>query len=295
MTANCATTGPSTLTVTVSSGQISRVRFEVSCVAVAEGVLLFTWNRLDGQHLYRIGLDGTGLADLTPSHPACCGDWSPDGSRIVYGDPAGFTVMNQDGGDPTSIGLGGSSPRWSPDGTKLVYTSSTAATSTIYVANADGSGARALGPGLAPDWSPDGRRIAFYGDETCNVVMCGADVFTMDSDGTHVQRLTHSSGGFEFYGYPAWSPDGSRLAVRYRAFLFGDRIEIISLQGVVRVRLAGTGGRGGPVWSPDGSAIAFAGYGDSTGTPYITIVPSAGGTPVVLAGTPANAHPTSWK
>jgi hypothetical protein len=62
-----------------------------------------------------------------------------------------------------------------------------------------------------------------------------------------------------------------------------------------RVRLAGTGGRGGPVRSPDGSEIAFAGYGDSIGTPYVSIVPSAGGTPVVLAGSPANAHPTSWK
>ena len=45
--------------------------------------------------------------------------------------------------------------------------------------------------------------------------MCGANVYVMDADGTHVRRLTNGSGWAEFYGYPAWSPDGGRIAVGY--------------------------------------------------------------------------------
>jgi Tol biopolymer transport system component len=77
LTANCATTGPTTQTVTMVNGESTWVRFEVSCSVAGEGVILFTNYGLP--HVYRVGPDGSNLADLTPSGAACCGDWSPDG------------------------------------------------------------------------------------------------------------------------------------------------------------------------------------------------------------------------
>lgn len=297
LTANCVTTGPNSLTVTMANGEISRVRFEVSCVAVGGGEILFTSDRTGSPHLYRIGMDGSGLVDLTPSIAICCGDWSPDGSHIVFSGPAGITVMNQDGSQQTPLGLHGVQPRWSPDGTRLVFTSgaSYASEGMIHIANADGSEVQDVGPGRSPDWSPDGRRIAFYRQGPCVLDICVGNVYVMDADGTHVRQVTNSSSWAAFYGYPAWSPDGGRIAVRYRAFLGGDWIEIINLAGGERVRLAGTAGVGLPVWSPDGAAIAFAGYGDHIGTPHLTIVSSTGGPPVVLTRGSAGEYPTSWK
>ncbi|HEU4523396.1 MAG TPA: hypothetical protein VFR62_00140, partial [Gemmatimonadales bacterium] len=289
LAANCATTGPTTLAVTMADGDSARVRFEVSCSGVGEGVILFTNYGLP--HVYRVGVDGSNLADLTPSGAACCGDWSPDGARIVYGGETGLTVMNQDGSDPTPLGLMGAGPRWSPDGSRLVFTVGT----TISVANADGTDAVALTSGEAPDWSPDGRQIAFHRRGDCSVVMCGADVFLMDANGTDVRRVTNSSGWGEFYGYPAWSPDGGRIAVRHRAFLRADGIDLIHLPGGSRV---GLGARrptmNTPVWSPDGSAIAYSEFVGDLGT-RLAIVPSSGGTSVVLTGVPSDVYPTSWK
>jgi hypothetical protein len=297
LAANCATTGPDTLAVTIADGGASRVRFEVSCVAVGQGVILFTSDRSGSQHLYRVGLDGSDLVDLTPSTAGCCGDWSPDGSRIVFSGPAGITVMDQDGTHPTPLGLDGVEPRWSPDGTRLAFTSGATFTSdgTIHVATADGSAVQDLGPGRSPDWSPDGSRIVFYRQGSCFLDVCGANIYVMHEDGTHVRRLTNSTGVGVFFGYPAWSPDGGRIAIRYRAFLGGNRIEIINLAGGDRVRLAGTAGTGLPVWSPDGSSLAFAGYGNNGGPPHLTVVPATGGTPVVLASSSAGEYPTSWK
>jgi hypothetical protein len=294
---NCIPLGPNPQTVIIQPGRTSHADFELFCLRSGEGVILFTSDRSGSSHLYRVGLDGSALVDLTPSTTVCCGDWSPDGSRIVFSGPAGITVMNQDGSQRTPLGLQGVEPRWSPDGTMMAFTSGATSTTdgTIYVANADGSGVRELGPGRGPDWSPDGRLVAFYRQGTCEVIMCGANVYVMGADGTHVRRLTNSSGWAEFYGYPAWSPDGGKVAVRYRAFLGGNRIKIISLGGGNSVSLAGTDGTGRAVWAPDGSAIAFAGYGGGFGPPHLTVVPSAGGPSVVLASSPAGEYPTSWK
>jgi hypothetical protein len=287
---NCAISGPTTRAVTIANGDSARVRFEVSCSGVGDGVILFTNYGL--AHVHRVGLDGSNLADLTPSGAACCGDWSPDGARIVFAGEAGLTVMNQDGSDPTPLGLMGGGPRWSPDGTRLVFTVGT----TIWVANADGTGAVTLTSGQDPDWSPDGRQIAFSRRGDCSVVMCGADVFLMDADGTDVRRVTNSSGGYEFYGHPAWSPDGGRIAVRYRAFLRADRIDLINLPGGTRVPLpVRRPAMSTPVWSPDGSAIAFPEIVDDAGTTRIAIVPASGGAPVVFTGAPPDVYPTSWK
>lgn len=294
---NCTPAAPNPRTVTVESGRTGSTRFEVSCAAAGEGGILFTSNRSGASHLYRVDADGTNLVELTPSTEACCGDWSPDGSRIVFSGPSGLMVMDQDGGDPTPLGIEGAEPRWSPDGTRLLFTSGATFSSdgTIHVANADGSSATALGSGRGPDWSPDGRRIAFWRKGSCILDICGANVYLMNADGTGVQRVTNSSGAGEFYGDPAWSPEGSRIAIRHRVFIGGNRLELMRPGGSDRVPLAGSEGPGRPVWSPDGSAIAFAAYGDNGGPAQLTVVPSTGGPPVVLASSPGAEYPESWK
>jgi TolB protein len=80
------------------------------------------------------------------------------------------------------------------------------------------------------------------------------DVWTIDADGTHLTRLTHSPGpDFD----PSWAPDGTRIA--YRSERSGDsEIWVMNADGSDQRRL--TAGLS-PAWSPDGSRIAYASVG----------------------------------
>jgi TolB protein len=77
----------------------------------------------------------------------------------------------------------------------------------------------------------------------------------MRADGTRARKLTHDGA---CYTYPAWSPDGTRLAFHRQ-------------RGIWTMNVNGTGLRqlthglldAGPAWSPDGRTIAFARYSGS--------------------------------
>jgi dipeptidyl aminopeptidase/acylaminoacyl peptidase len=81
--------------------------------------------------------------------------------------------------------------------------------SRIYMIAIDGSQRRALARGDQPSWSSDGRHIVFQR----NYASVGIDaarrgVFIIRPDGTHLRRLTASTGD----GFPSFSPDGRRVA-----------------------------------------------------------------------------------
>src|SRR5207245_228706 len=115
----------------------------------------------------------------------------------------------------------------------------------LFVAAADGSGARQLAPAdevndAAPSWSPDGSRLVFTG--------ATGELQVIGRDGSG-QRLL-PAGGVS----PTWAPDGSAIAV----VGVGDA-------GIYLADPDGTGAPrqivSGPVlslaWSPDAQSLAF--------------------------------------
>lgn len=191
------------------------------------------------------------------------------------GDTAIY-VMNADGSGATRVRTG-SRAVWSPDGSKLaVVARGELESDDIYVVNADGSGLARLvrGPDHErdPAWSPDGRRIAFRRDQgqLTNGLFYGyrnggSAILIVNADGT---GQTGSLGGGS---YPAWAPDGRRIAFVSMLGVWVERagtpfvrcerlfVSDVGYTTVVPLTAAGdTTCVTGPAWSPDGGRVVFA-------------------------------------
>jgi len=140
-------------------------------------------------------------------------------------------------------------PLFSPDGSRAVFLRAQDEYSpqALWLMNADGGGQRKLARDANDTaWSPDSRTLAYVhsgrGDTEPLVI---ADV---DSD----RRITVRGSNFG----PAWSPDGTELAVWHR-----DDLAIVGSDGTglrtIRRRVPASGAR--LTWLPSGE-IAYAGY-----------------------------------
>ncbi len=138
------------------------------------------------QAIYRVGIDGTGLAAITPfDQPA--NDfgpvYSPDGSSIA------FESYDRDG----FLGA-------------------------VYLMNPDGSDIHRITPielgAVRPSWSPDGQNIAFY-THCCNSQ--NNEIWTVERDGRQLTRLTGSDASdldipvAHYNQFPSWSPRGNKI------------------------------------------------------------------------------------
>lgn len=109
-------------------------------------------------------------------------------------------------------------------------------------------------------------RIVFVSDRAK-----ASHIYTMNPDGTDIRAT--SSDNFTSDLYPAWSPDGSKIAFSSNQ---SDKYEIwtMNADGGNRVRLTDLKSLSGmPKWSPDGSKIVFICRRiiSGTGLPYTDI------------------------
>jgi TolB protein len=221
-------------------------------------------------------LDGSGAHPLATGGTFSQPSWAPDGSTLAYvyrgTNFADVFVTDDQGQNQVRLTNSQSTildnndwnlrPTFSPDGQLIAFVSDRASTfPTLQLMNAaDGSGRHAVGtPGLQTEdvdslaWSPDGTQLAMTvfnepGPSQIALLPLGA---TGRQPG---RMLTNLVGGALD---PAWSPDGSWLAL---AGHDGGAIEIYAEQpdGTALTRLTNDGLLArAPVWSPDGEHIAY--------------------------------------
>ncbi|MCB9777923.1 MAG: PD40 domain-containing protein [Alphaproteobacteria bacterium] len=216
--------------------------------------LAFTSYAAGNPDLYVADLSGGRITRLSARTGINSGAaWSPLGDRIALtmapnGDPDVYTIDAKNGAVSTRVTKAAgidSSPCWSPDGSKVAFVSERGGGAQIYVASADGSGARRVtfqgGHNVDPSWSPKGDRLAFVSRDGV------FDVFTVRLDGTGLTRLTQGQGDNED---PSWSPDGEYVA--FSSTRSGSsHIWMSTADGTHQVQLTtGKGGYTNPSWSP---------------------------------------------
>jgi len=147
--------------------------------------------------------------------------WSPDGTRLYFITSAmtGFPeVFSTNGaGNPRGVvtnvrgALGAATA--GPDG-RIVFASSNRGNMDIYVAAADGSGARAVvatpDVDADPSWSPDGARLVLTSGPTGR-----PGIYVSSAAGGGLTRL---STGYGYSAEPAWNPvETSLIAFTYQS------------------------------------------------------------------------------
>lgn len=218
--------------------------------------------------------------------------FSPDGSQIAFAwspnETEGFDLFVKVIGSEKPLRLtthpaGILSPAWSPDGRQIAFARQAHDGSGIYVVPALGGPERKLADAefsyfleTIVSWSPDGKRLAFYDAERTG----HAGVFLLDVATLERRWLGSPSRDCIQSWVPAFSPDGTSLAVGCMASIGENDVFVLPASGGTGRRVAHVQGEfAGVSWSADSQSLVFASDGD------LWRVAVAGGRPEkILAG-----------
>ena len=201
-------------------------------------------------------------------------DVSPDGRSIVFDMLGDLYLMPAGGGEARAISTGmafDSQPTFSPDGAFLAFVSDRSGAENLWIAKADGSGARQVTDNVSahefvsPAWSADGAKLyASFSRADRNAV----ELWRYPAEGGKGEELTghkHNALGART------SPDGKSL---YYAARTGPAFEddvVLPLWSIHRrdlvtgadeTLIANQGGAMRPTPSPDGRWLAYVARND---------------------------------
>ena len=297
-------------------GETPAVRFQLYGGRMGETAWLFTeiHRRVIAFECYGSLSPFDGIArTLRPIAPAMA---QPAAGTLAFFRDNAIWLINADGtgearlaDSPVPEGGGFFGMAWSPDGSRLAFIMTRDGQSDVYLINADGSGLAKLTNTPAQDfwpaWSPDGAHLAFTsgggffdpGFENSEINVVTVANALQGTDGAGLTNLTNAPSQ-DFF--PAWSPDGSRLAF------------ISNRDGNTEIYLVNPDGSGltnltrdpaddfGPAWSPDSRRLAFhRSQANGNADVYVVNVADAlqgadGSGLTNLTNSPANDFSPAW-
>jgi Tol biopolymer transport system component len=237
---------------------------------------IWIWDASDGSRHKLVGGSGD------QSDPS----WAWDGSKVVYLTANGLRMIHDDGSavkvpDFTHHGVD-RHPAWSPNGKLVAFASTRQSPNSLDIFTRPVANNKLLNrltnnpaDDWDPNWSPDGSTIVFVSTRKGD-----AQLYLMDSDGTHERRLDLGAG---IYDDPAFSPDGQWLAFTRRDTPTSHKaLYVVHPDGSDMRRLTSVDvDESDPTWSPDSQLIAVVRGGKGSS---IVIVDAATGADVLKLG-----------
>jgi len=249
-----------------------------------------------GSNLWVMDLDGSNAhqVDSQTSSFLYRASWSPDGTRLAYGQTAlsGDTtshiyVAAVTGTSGTNITTNAEAeqPEWSPDGSTILFSSNRTGNYDVFTMDSAGGNVVNLTNRAHDDgndgahWSKDGQKITFTGYTS---------IWRADANGANALQLTMGGNG-----QPRWGSNGLIYYVNNPTS--AGQIWVTNINGTNQHALTtDTHINQHPVLSPDGTMIAWARAEDSVHF-QIWVANADGTSPVrVTNTTDVNDNPT-WR
>lgn len=205
-------------------------------------------------------------------------DVSPDGKTLVFDLLGDLYTLPIAGGDAKALTHSVAwemQARFSPDGNRIVYVSDAGGGDNLWIANADGSNAKALTTEdyqllNNPAWSPKADYVIARKHLVGTRSLGSGELWAFHTGGGKGVQLNEKPNWQKDLGEPAYSPDGryvyySRDTTPGKSFAYNKDsnkqiFEIFRLdlqKGETEALVSGPGGAVRPTPSPDGKYLAF--------------------------------------
>jgi Tol biopolymer transport system component len=229
------------------------------CVALVVALAAACSNGGEGQPTVTRPAAGGTKSELTLRVPEGLG-----GRRVVFTRADGTFVARADGSALRRVvdleGVFEFQADVSADGTRLLLrVDDEGRKQGTWVVGLDGSEPRHLaGPGKpvaggAADWAPEGRRFVLTGKRAGDRFL---GLYVFDTAGSNPRRITPDEWEAQ---YPAWSPDGRRIAFTHVVPPNSFDIWVVNADGSGLRQLTWEPGSDNyPAWSPDGRSIVYS-------------------------------------